>query len=224
MYSLSEENYLKAIFFLSTPEKPGVSTNDVAHRLETKASSATDMLRKLHEKGLVEYVKYKGTSLTKEGERVAVKVIRKHRLWEVFLVDHLGFKWDEVHEIAEQLEHIQSVELTERLEVFLNHPQFDPHGDPIPNHEGIFPVSHRIELVDIPTGSGGKLVGVQDTSPEFLHYLEGQQLGLGAQVKVMEVFAYDGSMLVEVDLKRQLTLSRAVCKQLLIQNSPTKNA
>jgi len=219
MYSLSEENYLKAIFFLKDPAKPGVSTNEISNRLHTKASSATDMLKKLNEKGLVEYIKYKGASLTSAGEKVAVKVIRKHRLWEVFLVDHLGFKWDEVHEIAEQLEHIQSVELTERLEHFLNHPQFDPHGDPIPNQEGVFPESQRIELIDIPKRSGGKLVGVRDTSPEFLNYLEGQKLGLGATLKVQEIFAYDGSMNVEVDGVRQLTLSRSVCKQLLINSS-----
>lgn len=216
MYSLSEENYLKAIYFLSKNSGKGVSTNAIAERLSTKASSATDMLRKLSEKGLVSYVKYQGASLTESGERVAVKVIRKHRLWEVFLVDHLDFKWDEVHEIAEQLEHIQSVELTNRLDRFLKHPQFDPHGDPIPNQDGIFPDYKREELHGMEPEQGGVLVGVRDTSTEFLNYLEAQKLVLGTQILVLEIFPYDNSMKVLVNGERELTLSRAVTKQLLI--------
>ena len=133
MYTKAEENYLKAIFKLSGKEKSTVSTNSIAEELQTKASSVSDMVKKLSEKDLINYVKYQGVSLTSTGNFLAVHIVRKHRLWEVFLVNHLNFKWDEVHDIAEQLEHIKSPELVSRLDAFLNYPNFDPHCDPIPN-------------------------------------------------------------------------------------------
>ena len=135
MSTKAEENYLKTIFKLSEKEKDSVSTNAIAEELETKPSSVSDMLKKLSEKKLINYIKYQGVSLTPLGHRLAVHVIRKHRLWEVFLVSHLNFKWDEVHDIAEQLEHIKSKALVNRLDAFLNFPSYDPHGDPIPNQK-----------------------------------------------------------------------------------------
>jgi len=137
MFTLSEENYLKAIYHLENDSKGDISTNAIAVKMKTKPSSATDMVQKLAEKKVVSYQKYKGTFLTKKGKLIATNVIRKHRLWEVFLVEKLNFQWDEVHDIAEQLEHIKSDELIKRLDAFLDYPDFDPHGDPIPDINGI---------------------------------------------------------------------------------------
>jgi DtxR family Mn-dependent transcriptional regulator len=133
--SFTEENYLKAIYKLSRKGDSGVSTNALAERMDTKASSATDMIKRLSTKKLVDHKKYQGVTLTEKGRKVAVDIIRKHRLWEVFLVEHLGFGWDEVHDVAEQMEHISSPLLVERLDRFLNHPKYDPHGGPIPDAE-----------------------------------------------------------------------------------------
>ena len=134
--TFSEENYLKTIYHLTTASDAEVSTNAIAEKMETKASSVTDMLKKLAEKGLINYKKYQGVSLTQDGKLAAKMSVRKHRLWEVFLVEKLGFSWDEVHDIAEQLEHIKSEKLINKLDDFLDNPTEDPHGDPIPDREG----------------------------------------------------------------------------------------
>ncbi|MBV1888574.1 MAG: metal-dependent transcriptional regulator, partial [Urechidicola sp.] len=134
--SYTEENYLKAIFSLSIKNENAVSTNDIANKLNTKASSVTDMIKKLADKKLVDYKKYQGATLTKKGLKIAVSIVRNHRLWEVFLVEKLDFTWDKVHDLAEQLEHIKSEQLTEKLDTFLGHPTHDPHGDPIPDKDG----------------------------------------------------------------------------------------
>src|SRR5690554_5301750 len=168
----SEENYLKEIYHLEELEKGTVGTNDLASRMQTKASSVTDMIRRLAEKSLIKYEKYKGCELTDKGRREALKTIRKHRLWETFLVEKLNFGWEEVHEIAEQLEHIQSVKLTNRLDEFLNFPKFDPHGDPIPNQDGI--ISYReetVKLAELQENVNAKVVGVSDSSAAFLKFL-----------------------------------------------------
>src|SRR5690554_2019845 len=168
----SEENYIKAIYYLEKTLNKPVGTNDLANRMETKASSVTDMVRRLAEKSLIQYEKYKGCELTEEGKKAALKTIRKHRLWETFLVEKLNFGWDEVHEIAEQLEHIQSVKLTNKLDEFLNFPQFDPHGDPIPNQDGI--ISYReetVKLAELQENVNAKVVGVSDSSAAFLKFL-----------------------------------------------------
>lgn len=211
----TEENYLKAVWSLSRGSSKGVSTNKIAERLETKASSVTDMIRRLSEKGLVDYVKYQGVHLSDEGKTVAIRVIRKHRLWESFLVEKLGFNWDEVHDLAEQLEHIRSTELTDRLDAFLGHPSFDPHGDPIPNKHGRFPERERKALAQCVPGDRVVLTGVSDSSASFLQFLNRLQLELGSEMTVMERIEYDQSMLVKRGHEEQL-LPSGVVQQLLV--------
>ena len=194
--SLTEENYLKAIFFIGGNSNQLVHTNAIAERLETKAATVTDMLRKLKRKELIKYEPYKGTSLTESGKAVAVVILRKHRLWETFLVEKLAFGWEEVHDIAEQLEHIQSQELTERLSAFLGFPEFDPHGDPIPNKDGVFPRRDNITLDRAKPQSTVIVQGVKDSSTEFLNYIAKLGIQLGDQIKVQSVEEFDRSLLV----------------------------
>jgi len=179
MYTLSEENYLKAIFHLERKYPSGVSTNALAEEMETKASSVTDMIKKLSDKDLVNYKKYQGVKLSKSGKHTAVSVIRKHRLWEVFLVEKLGFAWDEVHDVAEQLEHIQSEKLIQELDKFLGFPKQDPHGDPIPDAQGNFSVFNKALLADLDKGDSGICVGLKDSSPAFLQFLDKYNIALG---------------------------------------------
>lgn len=199
MLSKSEENYLKAIFHLSVKSEKGISTNAIAQQLDTKASSVTDMVKKLAEKELVFYKKYQGVTLTNSGENVAANVIRKHRLWEVLLVDKLNFNWDEVHDVAEQLEHIHSEKLINELDAFLGHPTHDPHGDPIPDKEGNINFSEKELLSVIATDKVAVCVGVKDTSSDFLRYLDKQGIALGKEIKVLEKEAFDNSMSVQID-------------------------
>jgi DtxR family transcriptional regulator, Mn-dependent transcriptional regulator len=216
--SFTEENYLKAIFSLDSGRKNGVATNAIAEKLRTKASSVTDMIRKLSEKKLVNYEKYQGVTLTKEGRKIAIETIRKHRLWEVFLVNKLGFGWDEVHEIAEQLEHIQSQKLINRLDDFLDNPQFDPHGDPIPDKNGKFTTRLETEeLAACKVGEKVMITGVVDTSSEFLVYLNQKGLTLGVKLRIAEFFEFDKSMVVELKDKSKLTLSGLVSKNILVK-------
>jgi DtxR family Mn-dependent transcriptional regulator len=215
MNSITEENYLKAIYGLSIDG--AASTNAIAERLQTKASSVTDMAKKLADKNLVFYKKYQGVQLTETGLAIALKIIRKHRLWEVFLVEKLNFKWDEVHDIAEQLEHINSVELTKRLDEFLNYPKFDPHGDPIPDAAGNMAARNQAKLLsELKINESGIIVGVQDSDANFLQYLESQQLVLGTPVELIQFFDFDRSMVITTN-GRTLTLSYQVCKNLLIK-------
>ncbi len=215
--SYTEENYLKAIFSLTLKSKKGASTNDIAKRLETKASSVTDMIKKLAEKGLVDYKKYQGTNLTSEGREVAVGTVRKHRLWEVFLVEKLGFGWDEVHDIAEQLEHIRSKELTVRLDDFLGNPKYDPHGDPIPDKEGNIALHKEVMLEDLKTEDKAVVVGVKDSSTEFLQYLEQTGLVLGAEIEVKEIIAFDKSVSISINKAGAQTVSNLVSKNIYIK-------
>jgi DtxR family Mn-dependent transcriptional regulator len=216
--SFTEENYLKSIYGLSSGKKAGVNTNAIAEKLNTKASSVTDMVKKLADKKLVNYEKYQGVLLTREGKRIAVETIRKHRLWEVFLVEKLRFGWDEVHEIAEQLEHIQSSPLIDRLDEFLNFPRVDPHGDPIPDKNGKF--QEREETFELQQClQGDKLIinGVSDTSSEFLVYLREQGLTLGTRFKIIHVFEFDKSMSLELKNKERITVSQMVTRNILVQ-------
>lgn len=216
--SFTEENYLKAIYALWEAKGQDVSTNAIADRLCTKASSVTDMLKKLAEKKLVKYEKYQGVGLTREGKKIALNTIRKHRLWEVFLVEKLKFGWDEVHEVAEQLEHIQSSKLIDGLAEFLGHPLFDPHGDPIPDKNGKF--AQRAESFDLSLAEkGDKLLvtGVLDTTSAFLVFLDQQGIGLGAALKVMEIYEFDRTMIIELKDKRKITLSKTVTSNLLVK-------
>lgn len=215
-YSFTEENYLKAIYFLSKDSKKGASTNAIANSLETKPASVTDMLKKLSEKGLLNYQKYKGVQLTQEGEFVAINTIRKHRLWESFLVNKLDFGWDEVHEVAEQLEHIQSPKLTNSLDAFLGFPKYDPHGDPIPDKNGVFPQSSNQTLDYFKAGDQVKVKGVNDTSPEFLKYLGKLNIDLGTSIQVVEVEEFDRSMTVIIH-EKTMSLSALTCNNIYVK-------
>ena len=180
MFTLAEENYLKAIFHLENDHGAGVSTNAIADKMDTRASSVTDMIQKLADKKVISYQKYKGDSLTKKGKSIAVNIIRKHRLWEVFLVEKLDFQWDEVHEIAEQLEHIKSDELIQKLDLFLGHPDFDPHGDPIPDRNGYIKPTEKKLLSKLKKNQRGICVGVKESSATFLQYLDTRKIGIGS--------------------------------------------
>ncbi|HEY0047620.1 MAG TPA: metal-dependent transcriptional regulator [Flavobacterium sp.] len=197
--TLSEENYLKTIYHLTHHHDGEISTNAIAERMETKASSVTDMLKKLSDKDLVFYKKYQGVSLTDNGRYAAKMIVRKHRLWEVFLVEKLDFPWDEVHEIAEQLEHIKSEQLINKLDAFLGHPTQDPHGDPIPNALGEITNTEKHLLSEVPSKRESVCVGVLDTSSEFLKYLDKQQIALGSTFEIVEKEDFDSSLTVRIN-------------------------
>ncbi len=218
MPSHTEENYLKAIYKLaeSEPDNAGVSTNRIAAALDTRAASVTDMLRRLADKGLLAYERYRGVQLTPEGQRVALLTIRKHRLWEVFLVQHLGFNWDEVHEVAEELEHVQSPLLMRRLDAFLGHPALDPHGDPIPAEDGAMRhPAHRL-LTDLIVGERGTLSAVKNTTAPFLQYLDKVGLQLGALVEVLDKVPFDNSFEIRVNRERTALISSEVSCNLFV--------
>jgi DtxR family Mn-dependent transcriptional regulator len=214
MYTLTEENYLKTIYKLSV-QTENVSTNQIAASLATKASSVTDMLRKLADKLLINYTRYQGVSLTQTGEKVAVNIIRRHRLWEYFLVEKLNFKWDEVHDMAEEMEHISSTELIDRLDEFMGFPARDPHGDPIPDCNGNFKINDLKPVSAIPVHSGGIISGVRDHSSAFLQYLEKQELTIGKKITVKEIISYDNTVVLQMGNKN-LHISRDVANNLLI--------
>ncbi|MCJ8166206.1 metal-dependent transcriptional regulator [Pontibacter sp. E15-1] len=216
MHSFTEENYIKNIFKLSENGTQEVNTNAIAEALDTKAASVTDMLRKLSAKELVNYVKYRGVSLTDEGKRVALQVIRKHRLWEVFLVEKLKFSWDEVHDVAEELEHVGSSLLTKRLDEFLGHPQFDPHGDPIPTENGELHLKKQRLLAELEVNDGGVVVGVNDSQPLFLQYLDKMGISLGSRIMVLDRFGYDNSLEISLEDDKRLVVSSEVSKNIFL--------
>ena len=218
MPSHTEENYLKAVFKLAEaePDTAGVSTNRIAAALATRAASVTDMLRRLAEKGLLDYEKYRGVQLTPEGRRLALLTIRKHRLWEVFLVQQLGFSWDEVHEVAEELEHVQSPLLMRRLDAFLGHPALDPHGDPIPTEDGAVRRPATRLLADLLTGERCLLAAVKNTSAPFLQYLDKVGLQLGAEVEVLDKVIFDNSLEIKVNNVHVALISAEVSRNLLV--------
>ena len=218
MTSFTEENYLKIIYKLSAETDSEISTNAVAELTQTKAASVTDMLRKLSEKQLVSYQKYQGVRLTKKGENVALKVIRKHRLWEVFLVNKLGFNWDEVHEIAEELEHINSDKLVQQLDEFLGFPQFDPHGDPIPDKHGRMPESAYKNLSDILINQEVVMMGVAQHSTSFLQYLAKIGMHLGVNINIVEINDFDKSLTIKLGGGNQYFISYEVAKNLLVKS------
>jgi DtxR family Mn-dependent transcriptional regulator len=214
--TFSEENYLKGIYHLTVVSNSEVSTNAIAEMMETKASSVTDMLKKLAEKDLVNYVKYRGVSLTERGKLAAKMIVRKHRLWEVFLVEKLDFSWDEVHEIAEQLEHIKSEKLINKLDDFLGNPTEDPHGDPIPNAEGQILKIDKQLLSELAENQKGICVGVKDTSSEFLKYLDKQGIALGSIIEVVSKESFDLSVKIKVD-DESLSISNKIASNLYIK-------
>lgn len=217
MNSQSEEDYLKALYHLEM-DFDAVSTNSIADYLDMKPSSVTDMLKKLAEKKFINYQKYKGTSLTKKGKLIALSIIRKHRLWETFLVDKLGFGWDQVHIIAEQLEHIKSEELIENLDNFLGNPKYDPHGDPIPNKDGEIEKMNQKLLVELKASQKGIITGVKKGTASLLNYLDKEKVKLGDSIKVIEILEFDGTYIVEIN-KRKLTFSEKICQNLLLETN-----
>lgn len=213
--TLSEENYLKTIFH-SSENNSEVSTNAIAEAMNTKASSVTDMLKKLSEKELLNYKPYRGVSLTPKGRKLALSIIRKHRLWEVFLVEKLNFSWDEVHDIAEELEHIKSDKLINRLDAFLNFPETDPHGDPIPSRDGELEPIKKSVLSELQNNETAICVGVKNTDKDFLLYLNKLSLALGDEIKVISKEKFDQSMVIEIH-KKKVSLSASVCRNIYVQ-------
>jgi DtxR family transcriptional regulator, Mn-dependent transcriptional regulator len=216
MSTISEENYIKAIFKLSHELKTDVTTSSIAEHLNTKASSVTDMVQKLADKHLVNYIKYQGVSLTAEGKKTAIKIVRKHRLWELFLYQTLGFKWNEIHEIAEELEHIKSDALIEKLDKFLNYPQKDPHGDSIPNERGYFPENKSFQLNRLNKGVIGTVVGVNDKGSAFLNYLDKIGIRLGTEIEIIDCNEFDNSLDIKINDSTLIHLSYQAVQNILM--------
>lgn len=219
MFTQAEENYLKAIYKITqNTADQTVNTKAIADELGTTSASVTDMIKKLTDKSLLSYEKYYGVSLTKEGQKMAIKLLRKHRLWEVFLHDKLGFNWDEVHDVAEQLEHIQSLLLIERLDAFLDYPKFDPHGDPIPNENGNFTYRNQVSLSSIKeSGKQLTMLGVKRHHSEFLKYLDSIHLKPGAQIKILSIQEYDQSIKLRVEDRDEILITQQVSQDILVK-------
>ena len=216
--TLSEENYLKTIYHLSKDADKGISTNSIAATMDTKASSVTDMLKKLADKDLVIYKKYQGVKLTVHGRLSAARIVRKHRLWEVFLVEKLNFSWDEVHEVAEQLEHVKSDKLIQELDSFLDYPKVDPHGDPIPDEKGNITSFQKVILASFKKGDKGVFVGVKNSSSDFLQYLDKLDLSLGNTLEVMSKEPFDSSMIIKNN-KSVITISSITAQNIYLQKT-----
>jgi DtxR family Mn-dependent transcriptional regulator len=215
MLSLTEENYLKAIYHLSDAGASSVSTNGLAEAMQTKAASVTDMIKKLSIKELINYQRYYGVNITSKGKAQALQIKRKHRLWETFLVEKLGFTWDQVHEVAEQLEHIQSSHLIDKLDEYLGFPKVDPHGDPIPDQHGKVKSQPQVSLDQMKPGSKGTISSVKDSDPELLKYLDKIGAKPGKKVQVVNRENYDESIEVMIE-KKIVFVSREVSKNILL--------
>jgi len=223
MKSATRENYLKAIYQLLEKNQQGVSTNAIAERLETKAATVTDMLKKLAAQKLINYKRYYGVTLTQSGKKTALMIIRSHRLWELFLVQKLKFGWDQVHEVAEQLEHVQSELLIQRMDEFLDFPRFDPHGDPIPDEDGKI-IQHRfVTLSQLAPGSTSVISGVVDHSDSFLRYLNQTGMQLGQEIKIQKIEPYDQSMEVMINKKTKLNISPVVAGNILVSEKKNQH-
>jgi DtxR family Mn-dependent transcriptional regulator len=215
--TLSEENYLKAIYHIGKHGTDKVSATAIAEELANSPASVVDMLKRLTEKKLIQYDKSKGARLTENGHKVALLVVRKHRLWEVFLHEKLGYTWDEVHDIAEQLEHIRDYDLPDRLEKFLGFPEYDPHGDPIPKSNGKLPISKSKPLSEIGVNRKIKITNVSDNSADFLRYLDKQNIALNDSITIKEIQDFDKSVLVELKGKKEVYLSAEAAKKIFVE-------
>lgn len=216
MHSISKEDYLKAIYHLTNGKETLANTSKIAAYLNIKASSCTDMVKKLASDKLISYEPYRGVRLSPSGRKAAIYMIRKHRLWETFLVNTLGFNWDEVHNVAEQLEHTESPELITRLDAFLGHPTLDPHGDPIPDANGIVQNLEEKNLASYTPPADLTVIGVKDHSSEFFQALTERKIALGSRIRLLKVFDYDQSLVVEVDGQEQ-TLTPSICRNLVVE-------
>jgi DtxR family transcriptional regulator, Mn-dependent transcriptional regulator len=215
MLSLTEENYLKAIYHLSAQGTQSVTTNEIAEAMQTKAASVTDMIKKLSAKDLIHYERYYGVKITSGGKTQALRIIRKHRLWETFLVQKLGFTWDEVHEVAEQLEHIQSSRLIDKLDEYLGYPTVDPHGDPIPDQHGKVKSLPLVPHDQVKPGSRGLISSVKDSDPNLLKYLDKIGAVPGKKIQVISREAYDESIEILIE-KKKVFISKEVSKNILL--------
>ena len=217
-FTTSEENYLKAIFHLQ--EKEGtVTTNVLAERLQTKPASVTDMMKKLNAKKLLHYKPYYGFSLSTEGKKIALSIIRRHRLWEYFLSEKLKFDWNEVHLLAEELEHVSSRQLIDRLDKYLGFPQFDPHGDPIPDNKGKIKNINRLSLFELPFNQPAAVLQVTNQSKEMLEILEHKNIGIGTKLEVKKHFHFDHS--IELKIKTAtVTISEQLAKNIFVKYEP----
>ena len=216
MITRSEENYIKAILSINLEKNGIVSTNEIAKILETSAASVTEMIKKLQDKKLVIYEKYKGVKLSKAGRIKAFEILRKHRLWETFLVNKLDFSWGEVHDVAEQLEHIKSEKLTDKLDHFLNYPKFDPHGEPIPTKSGIIPSTKRITLSEMKINSKGIIMGVSLDNKEFLDHLTKISISIGTKIEAIDRIIFDQSMKIKINSKIE-HISKEIANNILIK-------
>ena len=216
IYTLTEENYLKAILNISLLNNGKASTNAISEETGTSAASVSDMLKKLHDKKLIKYEKYKGVSLSKKGKDIAINILRKHRLWETFLVEKLNFNWENVHDVAEQLEHIESSELIDKLDVFLGFPKFDPHGEPIPSKDGNIPKTNTISLNKLKIGEIGIVMGVGLDDTKFLEYLNKLRINIGTKIELLEVIKFDNSIMIKIDGNIS-HVSKDVAKELFIK-------
>ncbi len=205
MLSFTEENYIKALYHLtfSHPDKKETGTTEIAKTLDVKPATANNMIKKLSDKKLIDYQKYGKIQLTNEGKKMALQILRKHRLWETFLYEKLEFDWDEVHEVAEQLEHIYSEKLVDRLDKFLGFPKVDPHGDPIPDSKGKMKPVSRNTLSQIKAGHACKMVAVKDDSAAFLQYVVKIGLSLNTEIKVIGKQAFDATIEIEINGKKK---------------------
>ena len=214
--TFSEENYLKTIYHITTASGGEVNTNAIAEKMETKASSVTDMMKKLADKELIVYRKYQGVLLTENGKLAAKMIVRKHRLWEVFLVDKLQFSWDEVHDIAEQLEHIKSEKLINKLDDFLGNPTEDPHGDSIPDVNGKISKIEKLVLAELNENQIGICIGVKDSSAQFLKYLDKNQITLGTKINIVAKEEFDLSVKIKV-ADKTVTVSSMIANNLYVK-------
>ena len=221
MFTRTEEDYIKAIFKITDKNQGSANTNAIAKELNTSAASVTDMLKKLAEKDIIHYERYKGVYLTSPGKSEATKLLRKHRLWEVFLVDKLKFEWHEVHHIAEQLEHIQSDTLVNRLDAYLGFPKFDPHGDPIPNIDGKFTLRNQVSLDTMAEGEGGIVVGVREHHTPFLEYLNSLEIELGTEIIVQDLIPFEKSKRILINQKSEAVLTHNAAKNIFLKKSLT---
>ncbi len=214
-FTISEENYLKAIFHLQQDDRV-VSTNDLAEHFHTSAASVTEMMKKLSGKNLLHYKPYYGFSLSTEGKKVALFIVRRHRLWEYFLSEKLKFDWSEIHPIAEELEHISSKKLIDRLEAFLGFPQYDPHGDPIPDKKGKIKNINKTCLIHLPVNQPAEVMQVTHPTLDMLELLHHKQIAIGSRIEVKKVFDFDQSLELKIK-KTTLTMSHLLAKNIYVK-------
>lgn len=223
MNSFTEENYLKAIYRLSQKEPEKITPTAIADEMSINPASVVDMIKKLSEKELIRYAKRNGAKLTDKGNKIALDIVRKHRLWEKFLLEKLGYTWDVIHDIAEQLEHIKHEELADRLDKYLGHPEFDPHGDPIPNAKGEMPKTTNTLLSEIEENQKCRVSAVKDTSSVFLQYLEQLNVSIGTQIKVVKKIPFDGSLVIQISNGSSTTISKKFANSLFVVENLSRN-